>query len=1391
MSKQTLATKYRPKTFDDVVEQTPIKMTLQEQLKTDTIKNCYLFTGGAGTGKAQPLYSKVLTPNGFIEMKDVEVGTEVIGCDGEVHSVTATYDRGIRDIYELTFNDSTKVRCCDEHLWNFLNNDYSQYTVELNNLFNKPLCHKCVDTDGDSYDVWNYAVPIAKPTKFAEKSVTVPPYVLGFLIQERKIDFENLSNYSIDITNKCIGDCDNYSYAFTGFLYNKICKDYSLDITANSENTFIPNDYKINSIENRIELISGMIDGIGFYANTTERDSFVLYTISLQLADDICFIVRSLGGYAEIINSTISCFSGYDVYVKFNDDIKLNLHNKEFYDYKSTNNIHKILENIEYVDKEPCKCIMVDSEEHLYITDGYTVTHNTTDARIFANEINNGVGAPIEMDAASNNSVEDVRKIIEDAKYKSMTGEYKVYIIDECFPANTLVSTENGDKPISEIKIGDKVQSMTGINNVVNVYKNNVPTNRLCCVTINNHKIITTQDHLFFTQEGWIEARKLKKGDIVYDNKNLQKLWTYFYKKERQNSVLLSSMLSGVYENSLHTKDEENTMCNLWKNYSSTELLQTEDLFSTMQTSTYFKVKYNYYEYRIWNDTEETIFRKNEEEQPFKEYKQYRKDEKNKGIERNTTSMERTTRWKWKIYYSTNDLISSIRRWMDTRICNSNTLQTVRTPVSYLLQSRPRFTNNEISNRGRWERASIEKCTIKRFEENSMFEQFRVESVEIYKRGHNDELFQDSFTSSELHTNYVTMYDLEVENEHCYFVNNILVHNCHSLSNQAWQSLLKLIEEPPAKTVFLFCLEENGLVYTKKGMKKIKDVTTDDFVWTGDEFRPVSNVFNNGIRDCLKITLSNGEEIKCTGNHKLKVLDGTQEVWKCASDLTTNDVIAVYHSYDEYEESVDLTDTECWFLGYLTGNGHYRKKSMEFFTPKHQLDYVHHKLDICISEGWLSHYEDVRDIGAVTTQIHFPYGTLLKWYDKTGCDYTYTRGTKSIPKCVYKMNKEQLESFVQGWYDADGSSFGKLFLSDIPHPQLYCSSKLMIQELQQLLLAKGYDARLYTSERNNVKLPNGRVHKQTSYCYSLAISHQSGYFKNSILKNWMYEHRLKECTPYIPEAKNLKRDNKQISAVMINKSQLKDLQGNKWYQNIKSIEPYGKCSVYDLEIPVVHEFIYNGVKVHNCTTDPQKIPNTILSRVQRYDFRKISFNGIINRLKYIIEQENKENANIVPTEEGLEYIAKLADGGMRDAITTLDKCISYNSNLTLENVITALGGVNYDNMFNLVDSTYNYDSKNVITIIEDIYNSGANIKQFIKDFSDFVLDLCKYGLINSFDYIRIPTLYSNKLSTYTGEHYGFFNQLLGEMIKLSNLIKWESSPKSTIESTFILLCQKG
>ena len=103
-----------------------------------------------------------------------------------------------------------------------------------------------------------------------------------------------------------------------------------------------------------------------------------------------------------------------------------------------------------------------------------------------------------------------------------------------------------------------------------------------------------------------------------------------------------------------------------------------------------------------------------------------------------------------------------------------------------------------------------------------------------------------------------------------------------------------------------------------------------------------------------------------------------------------------------------------------------------------------------------------------------------------------------------------------------------------------------------------------------------------------------------------------------------------------------------------------------------------------CTTNPEKIPKTILSRVQRYDFRRISQKGIVDRLSYILAEED-----IPELEDGLnavEYISKLADGGMRDAITLMDKCLSYSSELTVENIVKALGVADYDTMMEKVEA---------------------------------------------------------------------------------------------------------
>lgn len=206
-----------------------------------------------------------------------------------------------------------------------------------------------------------------------------------------------------------------------------------------------------------------------------------------------------------------------------------------------------------------------------------------------------------------------------------------------------------------------------------------------------------------------------------------------------------------------------------------------------------------------------------------------------------------------------------------------------------------------------------------------------------------------------------------------------------------------------------------------------------------------------------------------------------------------------------------------------------------------------------------------------------------------------------------------------------------------------------------------------------------------------------------------------------------------------------------------------------------------------CTTDPQKIPATILSRVQRYDFQRITHKSVVERLDYIC---NSEGVNHFTT-EALEYIAKLADGGMRDAVTLLDKCLSYNSEVTIKNVVEALGTVDYATMINLTNAALHMKADEAVVIIEEAHRSGVDLKQFIKQYSYFLLDVYKYGLLGGFEYLQIPSSLEKDLKGWNGDDFLFIRDLLDVVIKLSADIKWETSPKPLIEATFIMACQEN
>lgn len=223
------------------------------------------------------------------------------------------------------------------------------------------------------------------------------------------------------------------------------------------------------------------------------------------------------------------------------------------------------------------------------------------------------------------------------------------------------------------------------------------------------------------------------------------------------------------------------------------------------------------------------------------------------------------------------------------------------------------------------------------------------------------------------------------------------------------------------------------------------------------------------------------------------------------------------------------------------------------------------------------------------------------------------------------------------------------------------------------------------------------------------------------------------------------------------------LSNNAWQAMLKLIEEPPKNTI----------FIF-------CTTDPQKIPATILSRVQRYDYKKISLDGVINRLAYILSKEIEEGRNITFDEAAVEFIAKIADGGMRDAITLMDKCLSYSENLTTENALQALGAANYDVMCDLLEAINKQNLQSSVEIVEKVYNDGLDLTQFMKQFWLFVLDVNKYALFNDFKYLQLPITLKDKLDIFVKTTP---DNLLTNLLELNADLKRETNVKQYVEAT--------
>ena len=202
-----------------------------------------------------------------------------------------------------------------------------------------------------------------------------------------------------------------------------------------------------------------------------------------------------------------------------------------------------------------------------------------------------------------------------------------------------------------------------------------------------------------------------------------------------------------------------------------------------------------------------------------------------------------------------------------------------------------------------------------------------------------------------------------------------------------------------------------------------------------------------------------------------------------------------------------------------------------------------------------------------------------------------------------------------------------------------------------------------------------------------------------------------------------------------------------------------------------------------CTTDPQKIPPTILNRVQRYGFTSLGMDVVVARLIQILDAEGIATYD----RHSLEYIATLSNGGMRESISTMEKCLQYDSVLNMDNVSAALGLVGYREMFSLLRHIEAGDISATDSFITDIYGRGIDIRTFLSHFLRFIIGVIRYTATGSASLAGFSEGYDTELSA-LGKGTDFYANIMDGVAKLSATVRYEASPLTFVEAFFIHLC---
>ncbi len=209
------------------------------------------------------------------------------------------------------------------------------------------------------------------------------------------------------------------------------------------------------------------------------------------------------------------------------------------------------------------------------------------------------------------------------------------------------------------------------------------------------------------------------------------------------------------------------------------------------------------------------------------------------------------------------------------------------------------------------------------------------------------------------------------------------------------------------------------------------------------------------------------------------------------------------------------------------------------------------------------------------------------------------------------------------------------------------------------------------------------------------------------------------------------------------------------------------------------------VKFILATTEPQKLPATILSRCQRFDFKRISNEDITKRLKIVCDE-----SNIEITEGALNIISVLAEGAMRDALSILERCIQDGDNKIDEDKIRDLVGIpKITFVHSITQAIIEYDIEKALTNTEDILNQGKDLNNFLWEIIKYIKDVLIYkssGKLDLYSEEEINGI-KNIADKVTKDRLVY---LIYELSDLENSIKWSTQKTIMFQAGIIKLCNK-